>query len=805
MTTTNKTRTKGATESTLIRKALQNQLVFRPAPIGDVLTDDTSGLTLKKQTIEVNVSNEELEKVLKGLQNGALTAEEINYIIEIADLPATLSKKLLTATKESTQGSKDVLDEVHELDNLAKLAINIISHLHELLLKSVPLTEIHFHFTDTAKAVLAVGWEAMLKRGIFPIPPLGSRRINALLQKPLGAMHFVSASDLDAGYNYTMGIAMSPEAQSLGTIDASYGLDGELIVPGQAVSPIPPFLAMGTRFFSFGITTSSNISEEVQSIPMRNYPHPTFDKDLTPKRQGIYEPSGRFVTIDQLICDLQQQLWKNLQNSQRKVADENERFTNPRAGDLSLPPVKAVFDVTEMTPDKIAHYLETILKEKNLADHREEIALYLNIETTLNDRVARINEIVDIASEYGIKYVAVADNDKDEWLPNLLEYLEPFELNAVADYSDSKHVIVIDGRPIDPIYTAATSAQRIQSVYTTLAVDVLKMGMWLCLDALAARTVYLELLSNPHIPKNMLLMPIGIVEPWNAFVDNRDKNKTPRAILDPFEKIKFMIEEARLLGIPSLLTDTRHKETWVLLGRKTQQDEPHPREEFIRDPATKEIVCRSSESAIPLLSWEEFMKCERMARKAGIFLGQAGSVETSQLFRIISETTYDAAKEGKNPATGIWTAETERVLNTGNKRPGVELQSQRSAAVSPFLAIINRGFESHAKLDGWLHYLADLKEHDSSSLRETLQKQRRDVYQLLENILDAQAAWQKNGDTASKKHYQEAWDEFQDAYLKYHQLIKDNFLKIRDLVAKKWSTQKKTEKKSHELQKEEVT
>ena len=290
--------------------------------------------------------------------------------------------------------------------------------------------QIHFHL-QICKAVLAVGWQAMLKQA-SPIPPLGSRRIDALLQNPLGAMHFVSASDLDAGYNYTMGIAMSPEAQSLGTINASYGLDGELIVPGQAVSPIPPFLAMGTRFFSFGITASSNISEEVQSIPMRNYPHPTFDKDLSPKRQGIYQPSGRFDTIDQLISDLQQQLWKNLQNSQRKDNDENERFTNHRVGDLSLPPVKAVFDVTEMTPDKIAHYLEAILKEKTLADHREEIALYLNIEKTLDDRIARINAIVDVASEFRIKYVAVADNDKDEWLPNLLEYLEPFELNPAV-------------------------------------------------------------------------------------------------------------------------------------------------------------------------------------------------------------------------------------------------------------------------------------------------------------------------------------------------------------------------------------
>ena len=68
-----------------------------------------------------------------------------------------------------------------------------------------------------------------------------------------------------------------------------------------------------------------------------------------------------------------------------------------------------------------------------------------------------------------------------------------------------------------------------------------------------------------------------------------------------------------------------------------------------------------------------------------------------------------------------------------------------------------------------------------------------------------QAKWQKDRDTISKKHYQEAWGEFHDAYLEYHQFIKDNFLKIRNLVAKKWSTQKKTNGKSQELHKEEVS
>ena len=71
--------------------------------------------------------------------------------------------------------------------------------------------------------------------------------------------------------------ALSPEAQALETMDVSFGLDGELIITRQVpVSPIPPFLAMATRLFAASIpTSSSNISEEVHSIPMRDFPHPS--------------------------------------------------------------------------------------------------------------------------------------------------------------------------------------------------------------------------------------------------------------------------------------------------------------------------------------------------------------------------------------------------------------------------------------------------------------------------------------------------------------------------------------------------
>jgi hypothetical protein len=315
------------------------------------------------------------------------------------------------------------------------------------------------------------------------------------------------------------------------------------------------------------------------------------------------------------------------------------------------------------------------------------------------------------------------------------------------------------------------------------------MGMWLCLDAMNARRVWTNILNNPHVPRKMLLMPIGIVEPWNAFVDNRNPDKTSRPILDPFEKIKFMIEEAKLLKMPSLLTDTRHKEKWVLLGMKSPSDEAHARERFIRDQGRNgTILGRTNDSVIPLLTWEEFMECERLARKEGILLGQAGSIEGEQVFKIISETTYDAAREGKNPATAIWTAETERVLRTGAVIAS-DLHQERSAAVSPFLAIINRGNESHAKLDGWLRFLAELKKRDryNGKLKIELDNERKNLFGLLNSLLENQNVWKKSMRASDLSKYQKTWENYRQEYVKYHFLIKDNFKKIRDLVSSEWN------------------
>lgn len=761
--------------SFFVEDLLCDALVFRPVPPGEGIGGPS--LRLPEKIIVVEVADGEFGAITTGLAAEALTADEASAALELARLPDELRDELVGAISAPSPADWDAtLERQHQLDRMAVVAVKIIDKAQRQLLNVEPLTELRFRLTDRAKAALALSWEAMTKRGQFPLPPRGQERFDELNKMPCGALHFVSASDLDRGYHYTIGIAQSPEAQALGTTDLTFGLDGELIVPGQAVSPIPPFLAFSSRLFAASIPTSSNISEEEQSIPLRNFPHPTAIDDLEPQRGGRIKPPVRPRHRDEAIGDLRQQLHRYFREIKRKQGERHIYAKLEATPETPLPEVGAAFDVTGMTQREIVMFLAPVLSEPELNDHRPYIALYLDVEST-GDRVKTICEVVDAARELKTRYVAVADQVEDAWLPNLLEYLDPDELNAVADYADQYGVIVIDGRPVDPVYTAATAAQRIQSVFTTLSVDVLKMGMWLSLDALSARKVWQEIRSNPHIPSRMLLMPIGIVEPWCAFVDNRDANKTARAVLEPFEKIKFMIEEAEALGMPSLLTDTRHKETWVLLGRKTPSDEPHPREIFVTDPDTGEILAHARNSAIPLLSWEQFMQCERLARKAGILLGQAGSIEISQAFRVISETTYDAALDGKNPATAIWTAETERVLRTSAGGQAGDLHGQRSSGVAPFLAIVNRGYESHAKLDGWLRFLNE-KGMGDEKLRTDLHNHRARLSELLTGCLNARAQ--------DSQRYQARWDAFRRDYITYHNLIKTNFDAVRQQVNKAW-------------------
>lgn len=756
-------------------------LVFRPEPPGD-----QGRLELTIVNVEIGVEASELEVIYSGLYGGGLLLEEVLAVLEEAKseygvpCPADMEQNLLGAClpiDESVQSNN--LEISHHLEKMGLVAIQIIDHTQRALLKVEPFSEIRFIFTDEAKIALRLGWEAVAKLGRFPLQPRGPAHLKKRSGKPAGMLHFVSASDGDAGYFYTMGIALSPEAQSLEEMDLSYGLDGELIVPGQAVAPIPPTLAMATRLFAASVPTSSNISEDIQSIPYSSFAHPEI-LDMEPGRGYLFRPRPNMVEdqVKYARQELREQLDRYKEFVMRVPAEDRE----------FLPDVGGAVDISGLDINEVIPFAQTVLEEVDKPE-KAVTALFLMLDVSKEDasatettfhmtpRVERTCRIIDAAGELGLKYVAVCDQNEDAWLPNLLEYFTASELTYLANYSDKAGIIVCDGRPVDPVYTAATAAQRIQSVYSTLSADILKMGMWLCLDALSARRVWRELLKNPHIAERMILMPIGIVEPYSAFVDNRDRKKTPRPILEPFDKIKFMIEEAKVLGAPSLLTDTRHKHKWVLLGAVDKDMKPHVREVI---------------GAIPLMGFEKFMECEKMARKAGILLGQAGSIEADQIFRIMSKTTGDAARDGVNPATAIWTAETERVLrkSDGSSLQG-DLQSQRRAAIMPYLCIINRTMESHAKLNGWLEFLS-ARGKENEKLRGALLEKREKLNDLQEKLLEAQSRLDSvSGDpTAAPDEYKKAWEVFRIEFLDYHAQIKMHFRTIRDRVAEEWDAMK---------------
>jgi hypothetical protein len=754
-------------------------LIFRPEPPGD-----QGRLALPVKELLVEAEDGEMRTLVAGLEAGALGKDDLLGVLDelkdqySVECPAGLKQVLLKACKSPKRNDfSGDLKVSHHLEDMALVGVRIIDRMQKTLLTIEPLTEIHFLLSDRAKVALRLSWEAMAKHGRFPLSPKGARRLNALREKPAGVLHFVSASDGDAGYFYTIGIALSPEAQTLDSMDVSYGLDGELIVPGQAVAPIPPFLAMSTRLFAASIPTSSNISEDIQAIPYSSFAHPEVI-DIEPARGYLFRPRREAIAGRAELAkdELREQLKKYWDFVERTPALDRE----------FLPDVGAAIDVTDVSKTEIVRYARSVLQGFN-GNERKVTALFLFLSSgkaarvipgrpERSPRVIQTSKVIDAAKQLGLRYVAVCDEDEDEWLPNLLEYFTSEELNYLADYSDARGVILCDGRPVDPVYTASTSAQRIQSVFTTLSVDILKMGMWLCLDALTARRVWRELHRNPHIPERMFLMPIGIVEPFCGFVDNRSRSRTPRAIIDPFKKIKFMIEEARVLGAPSLLTDTRHKDRWVLLGSVDGDLPPHVREQV---------------GAIPLIGRKKFMKCEQLARKAGILLGQAGSIESDQIFWIISDTTLDAAMDRQNPATAIWTAETERVLRTadGSSLRG-DLQQQRRSAILPYLAVTNRAFESHAKLDGWLRYLTTKGKGDEA-LREKL-IQKRDLVHCLQNtVVTAQRSLGKTPAEDSPQAlggYQKAWNAFSSSFLDYHAEVKKHFKPVRDQVDQVWKT-----------------
>jgi hypothetical protein len=761
-------------KSIFVDRLLNDELVFSPIPPG--AGRGKFRLTNPREDIPVDIRDEVEREVWRALADGALPRSVIPEILRDVRLKIRTE---VAARDPIVRTSEDVLVVENARERLGLCATRVARGVHDALLAtSSPFKEFHILLTDRAKVALALGWEAIARLGKYPLPPFGLRRLRGVDAKPAGAFHFVSASDSDAGYYYTMGIALSPEAQAVRSTNVSFGLDGELIVPGQAVSPIPPLLGLATRLFSAGIMTSSNISEEQHSIPIRAFPQPDNYTDLKPIRPGLNtyvprKPGDVGEAIKTVVTQLQR-------NSGRYQVD-------------------AVIDVTALTPQAARTFASRVLRsaevKKSNADSnarqlgerrrtlKERVALFYNVGyTTEKERTRLVEQAIDLTKELGLRFLAVTDDVEDSWLPGLHEYFPYYQMNDLMRFADKRGVTIVDGRPVDPMYTSSTALQRIQSVKTTLAVDILKLGMWLTLDAKTAEAVWREIRANPAMSRSMCLMPIGIVEPWSAFVDDRDASRNARAVITPFSKIKFMIEEAERLGMPSLLTDTRHKAHWVLLGSKGGDFPKHPRE---------------GNGTTSLLSWAEFMECERRARKAKILLGQAGSIEVSQIFRIMSETTYDAARSAENPATAMWTAETERVLRSPYVRlAGETLQAERSADVDPYLAVVNRIYESHAKMDGWLRFLAARQRKDTKARRRIVQLQEAllDLKKKTESSQDGLLRVLSNGKRDVSK-LARAWNRCRSAFTEYHDAVRAEFSPTQKLVVMEWAAMRQRRSK----------
>lgn len=736
-----------------IELLLTDRLVFSPVLPGlspSVATNPSCELS-------IDVSDDVERSVWRSVADGALPVPTVRAILDTLGAVEHWS-----GCDRHVRSIEDVQELQQARDRLALCAVRASKAVHDALLDESPFQEFRFRLTLRAKFALALGWEAMTRSGRYPLPPYGLRRIERLRAEPIGPLHFVSASDLDAGYYYTLGISLSPEAQALGTTEVCYGLDGELIVPGQAVSPIPPHLALATRLFAAGILTSSNISEEQHSIPIRDFPQPDNYTDLEPIRPGLNYPEPAAGDLDRVIAAVEVQLSRN-----------GTRY-----------PLGAVVDVTGLPPERAGTFVREVLADKRVADALERIespsaassiGIFLNVQRLEGPlRLELAKAVVDTVARCALRYLAVTDDVENSWLPGIHEYFDCASVNELTAHADERGVLIIDGRPIDPLYTSSTALQRIQSVMSTLSVDVLKLGMWLTLEARAARVIWHRILEHPAI-REMCLMPIGIVEPWSSFVDDRlldeENPKNARAIEDSFQKIRFMIEEAQVLGMPSLLTDTRHKHHWVLLGAKSGDFPPHPREK---------------EDVTSLLSYREFMECEQLARDANILLGQAGSIEVSQIHRIFSDLTYEAAKDGKNPATAIWTAETERVLRHRYEGAAGALHKERSANIDPFLAVTNRIFEAHARLEGWLRFLIE-RYHGNKRLRGVMEARRHKLSEAQNAALERQDALLRAlSNSASSEIITSGWEACREAFVKYHELVRTGFRETRTRVQRQW-------------------
>ena len=390
MGTKDSTKRKARNHPMLISLAMRSSdssedgLVFRPEPPGD-----QGRLDLPVVKINVEVEDSEVETIYNGLGGGALSQDDVLAVLEEAKseygvvCPDGLEGKLLEACMPADESDQfGDINISHHLEHMSLVAVKIVDRAQKALLNVEPFSEVRFIFLDEAKIMLRLGWEAMAKHGRFPLPPKGSARLNKLREKPSGMMHFVSASDGDAGFFYTMGIALSPEAQALGEMDISYGLDGELIVPGQAVAPIPPTLAMSTRLFAASIPTSSNISEDIQSIPYSSFAHPEI-QDIAPARGYLFRPKPD--SMEDRVKNAKDEIREQLERYQafvERVAPEDRDF---------LPDVGAAIDVGDLEENEVVPFARSVLEDFDKSE-KAVTALFLLLTPSEKDALATAAE-----------------------------------------------------------------------------------------------------------------------------------------------------------------------------------------------------------------------------------------------------------------------------------------------------------------------------------------------------------------------------------------------------------------------------
>jgi hypothetical protein len=115
--------------------------------------------------------------------------------------------------------------------------------------------------------------------------------------------------------------------------------------------------------------------------------------------------------------------------------------------------------------------------------------------------------------------------------------------------------------------------------------------------------------------------------------------------------------------------------------------------------------------------------------------------------------------------------------------------------VSPFLAVVNRAEESHARLDGWIRFLEEWHASDRgrvaplAALRERLTGLQQDVLTAQDTLVLAEEDVARGSEELDR--LRRCWVEYRQKFLEYHRTIRENFLAIRDQVEAAWGSMAK--------------